>query len=144
MPILYFSVKELKLMQQIKFKKGMMQKTIVVQKDAHIGETWVIELSYLVEHETLRVEKQIALVEKENELPIWVSNWFQDESITVAKKVLMGVGYDRFKIREITKTTDKEIHVEDQSFVKSAIIGCVKKILQIRLNKASQQIHFST
>jgi hypothetical protein len=34
--------------------------------------------------------------------------------------------------------------VEDQFFVKSANIGCVKKILQMGTNRAGKQIHFST
>jgi hypothetical protein len=137
-------VKDLRLIRETKVKKGMMHRINALSLGARVGETWVIEPSPITEHGTLRVERQIVRIEKEGEIPLWIANWSKDESVTIKRGALVAMAHEQFKVREIHKVTDSEVHAEDQWYNGSDKIRFINRVINRVAPKVEKKINFST
>jgi hypothetical protein len=143
-PILSSTVTDLRITKDTKIKKGMMQRVNVLCHGARKGEAWVLEPSPATEHGALRVERQISIVDEEGVIPLWISNWSVDESVTAKKGALLAIAHDQFKIREVHKVTDNEVHAEDQWYDGTDKIKYVNRVIRRVVEKVGKKVNHAT
>ena len=122
---------ELRVNKSEKIKKNMMKQVTVKAVGARPGCTWFIEPSFLTAQGTIRVERQCVNVITSNELPVWISNWSTEESVSINQDAFIAMGTKEFNLRGVIE--EQSSHNTLQSEIYSD--GVIKKA---RIHKVSK------